>query len=162
TIADIHEAMQTGTLTAAKLVQMYLDRIDAYDKKGPYLNSIIMVNPKALEIARDLDQKFAKTGFVGPLHGIPVIVKDNMDTDDMPTTNGSVALKDSIPLKDAHVVRKLREAGAIILAKSNLAEFASSGAFTLSSILAGYTRNPYDTRRVTAGSSGGTAAAIAA
>lgn len=162
TIADIHQAMKAGRLTARQLVKAYLDRIEAYDKKGPYINSIIAVNPKAMDVAADLDARFARSGLVGPLHGIPIIVKDNFDTFDMPTTNGMIALKDSIPPDDAYMVRKLREAGAIILAKSNLAEFASSGAFTVSSILPGYTRNPYDTKRVTAGSSGGTAAAVAA
>ncbi len=96
------------------------------------------------------------------MHGIPVIVKDNYDTYDMPTTNGTLAMKNSIPPDDAFVVRKMREAGAIIIAKSNLAEFAQSGNFSVSSILPGYSRNPYDTRRTTAGSSGGTAAAVAA
>jgi len=162
TIADIHAAMKAGQLTAQQLVRMYLDRIEAYDKKGPYINSIITINPKAMQVAAELDAKFAQSGFVGPLHGIPIIVKDNFNTFDLPTTNGMLSLKDSVPPEDAYVVRKVREAGAIILAKSNLAEFASSGAYTLSSILPGYTRNPYDTNRVTAGSSGGTAAAVAA
>ena len=99
---------------------------------------------------------------MGPLHGIPVCVKDNYDTADLPTTNGTLAFKGAIPPDDAYQVRKLREAGAIVLAKTNLAEFASSGAFTVSSVLPGYSRNPYDPRRVTAGSSGGTAAAVAA
>jgi amidase len=161
TIADIHAAMEAGKLTAQELVQMYLHRIEAYDKQGPFINSIIMINPKAMEVAAELDKKYAKSDFVGSLHGIPVIVKDNYDTYDMPTTNGTLALKNSIPPDDSYQVRKLREAGAIILAKANLAEFASSGAYTVSSILPGYTRNPYDTRRTTAGSSGGTAAAIA-
>src|SRR5262245_30186644 len=154
--------MKAGQLTAQQLVRMYLDRIEAYDKKGPYINSIITINPKAMQVAAELDAKFAQSGFVGPLHGIPIIVKDNFNTFNMPTTNGMLSLKDSAAPEDAYVVRKLREAGAIILAKSNLAEFASSGAYTLSSILPGYTRNPYDTNRVTAGSSGGTAAAVAA
>jgi len=162
TIAQVHEAMKSGELTAQALVQMYLDRIEAYDKQGPFINSIILVNPKAMERAKELDEALATTGFVGSLHGIPIIIKDNYDTFDMPTSNGTLALKKSIPPDDAFQVRKLREAGAIILAKSNMAEFASSGAFTVSSVLPGYTRNPYDTTRTTAGSSGGTAAAIAA
>ena len=161
-IADIHAAMTAGEVTARDLVQMYLDRIEAYDKQGPAINAIITINPRAMDRAADLDAKFVEEGFVGALHGIPVIVKDNYDTHDMPTTNGTLALKDSIPPDDAYQVRKLREAGAIILAKANMAEFAMSGAFSVSSILAGYTRNPYDTNRATAGSSGGTAAAIAA
>ncbi len=162
TIAGIHAAMENGQLTAEALVEMYLDRIEAYDKRGPSINSLITVNDDALERARELDAIFDTSGFVGPLHGIPVIVKDNYDTHDLPTTNGTLALKGAIPPDDAFQVKRLREAGAIILAKANLAEFASSGAFTVSSVLPGYTRNPYDTRRVTAGSSGGTAAAVAA
>ncbi|GAB2561360.1 amidase family protein [Spirosoma aerophilum] len=163
TVTGLHEAMQAGKLTAVQLVQLYLDRIDAYDKQGPYLNAIIMVNPKAMTEARHLDSLYKATGkLVGPLHGIPVIVKDNYDTYDMPTTNGTLAMKKSIPPDDAFVVRKIREAGAIIIAKSNLAEFAFSGQFSVSSILPGYSRNPYDTKRTTAGSSGGTAAAVAA
>src|SRR5688572_1825089 len=102
--------MKAGQLTAQQLVKMYLDRIEAYDKKGPYLNSIVMINPKAMEVAADLDAKFAKSGFVGPLHGIPIIVKDNFDTYDMPTTNGMLSLKDSVPPDDAFMVRKIREA----------------------------------------------------
>lgn len=162
TIADIHQAMEEGRLTAEELVRSYLDRIEAYDRRGPYLNSIITVSRHALERARELDAAFAESGFTGPLHGIPVIVKDNYDTHDLPTTNGTLAFRGAIPPDDAYQVRKLREAGAIVLAKSNLAEFASSGAFTLSSVLPGYSRNPYDPTRVTAGSSGGTGAAVAA
>lgn len=162
TIADIHQAMEEGRVTAEQLVRRYLDRIEAYDRQGPYLNSIITVSEHALERARELDAAFAESGFTGPLHGIPVIVKDNYDTYDLPTTNGTLAFRGAIPPDDAYQVRKLREAGAIVLAKSNLAEFASSGAFTLSSVLPGFSRNPYDPTRVTAGSSGGTGAAVAA
>lgn len=162
TIADIHQAMEEGRVTAEELVRNYLDRIEAYDRQGPYLNSIITVSEHALERARELDAAFAESGFTGPLHGIPVIVKDNYDTYDLPTTNGTLAFRGAIPPDDAYQVRRLREAGAIILAKSNLAEFASSGAFTLSSVLPGFSRNPYDPTRVTAGSSGGTGAAVAA
>ena len=162
TIADIHQAMEGGRVTAEELVRSYLDRIEAYDQQGPYLNSIITVSEHALERARELDAAFAESGFTGPLHGIPVIVKDNYDTYDLPTTNGTLAFRGAIPPDDAYQVRKLREAGAIVLAKSNLAEFASSGAFTLSSVLPGFSRNPYDPTRVTAGSSGGTGAAVAA
>ena len=162
TIADIHTAMEDGRITAEALVQAYLDRIEAYDKNGPSINALITVNDQALARARELDSIYASSGFVGPLHGIPVIVKDNYDTYDLPTTNGILALKHSVPPDDAYQVRMIREAGAIILAKANLAEFATSGAYTVSSVLPGYSRNPYDTRRVTAGSSGGTAAAVAA
>lgn len=162
TIADIHAAMEDGSLTAVSLVQAYLDRIETYDKQGPSINAVITINEVAVDRARALDSIFAESGFTGPLHGIPVVVKDNYNTSDMPTTNGTLALKGAIPSEDAFHIRKLREAGAIILAKANMAEFATSGSFTVSSVLPGYSRNPYDTRRVTAGSSGGTAAAVAA
>ena len=162
TIAEVQQAMAEGRLTAVELVQAYLDRIAAYDKAGPYLNSLIHVNAAALDRARQLDSIYAVRGPVGPLHGVPFIVKDNYDTYDLPTTNGILALKHSVPPDDAFQVSKIREAGAIILAKSNLAEFATSGAYTVSSVLPGFSRNPYDTKRVTAGSSGGTAAAVAA
>ncbi|MFC2076850.1 amidase family protein, partial [candidate division KSB1 bacterium] len=162
TIRDIHAAMESGGLTCRELVQMYLNRIEKYDKQGPYLNSIITLNPEAPAIADSLDKQFIEAGFVGPLHGIPVIVKDNYDTADLPTTAGSRSLKGSRPPDDAYQVRKLREAGAIILAKSNMAEFAWSPYETVGSKLPGHTRNPYDPTRVPAGSSGGTAAAVAA
>ncbi|MFQ5744691.1 MAG: amidase, partial [Acidobacteriota bacterium] len=161
-IAQIHEAMESGQLTARQLVEAYLARIDAYDKKGPALNAIITINPNALARADELDAEFARPGFSGPLHGIPVIVKDNFDTHDLPTTAGSLSLVGSLPPDDAFQVRRLREAGAIVLAKSNMAEFAFSPYETVGSALPGYTRNPYATNRVTAGSSGGTAAAVAA
>jgi amidase len=162
-IAEIHAAMRHGELTARRLVERYLARIEAYDKQGPALNAIIVVNPAALARADSLDAHFRRTGeFAGPLHGIPVIVKDNYDTHDLPTTAGSLSLEGSMPPDDAYQVRKIREAGAIVLAKSNLAEFAFTPYETVSSILPGYTRNPYDVYRVTAGSSGGTAAAVAA
>ena len=162
TVSDIRAALQARELTCRQLVQMYLDRIAAYDKKGPALNAIIMVNPNALATADALDAKFAQSGFAGPLHCVPLIVKDNFNTADMPTTAGSLSLKGSVPPSDAFQVRKLREAGALVLAKSNMAEFAWSPFETVSSILPGYTRNPYALDRVPAGSSGGTAAAIAA
>jgi len=160
TIAEIHKAMLTGRLTCAELAAAYLRRIEAYDQPTG-LNSIVAVNPRALETAEELDREFRKTGKLRPLHGIPVIVKDNYDTKDLPTTAGSLALKGSIPPDDAFQVRKLREAGAVILAKSNMAEWAFSPYVTESS-LAGVTRNPYDLDRVPAGSSGGTAASVAA
>lgn len=162
TIAEIHAAMEDGTLTAEELVQHYVDRIFAYDRNGASINSLITLNVGARERARELDSAFAESGLTGPLHGIPVIVKDNYDTYDLQTTNGILALKGSVPPDDAFHVARLREAGAIILAKANLAEFATSGAYSVSSVLPGFSRNPYDTRRVTAGSSGGTAAAVAA
>src|SRR5215468_8868721 len=162
TIADILAAFKAKDLTCRQLVEMYLDRIEAYDRKGPALNAIVMVNPNALATADALDAKFAQSGLAGPLHCVPVIVKDNYDTVDMPTSAGSLSLKESIPLRDAFQVRKLREAGALILAKSNMAEFAWSPFETVGSLLPGYTRNPYALDRVPAGSSGGTAAAVAA
>ena len=161
TIADIHAALKARQITCRQLVQMYLDRIEAYDKKGPALNAIVMVNPNALVTADTLDTRQAQSGFVGPLHCIPIIVKDNYDTVDMPTSAGSLSLKGSIPTKDAYQVKKLREAGAIMLAKSNMAEYAWSPFETVGSLVPGYTRNPYALDRVPAGSSGGTAAAVA-
>jgi amidase len=162
TIAEIHEAMEAGELTARQLVQLYLDRIEAYDKKGPAINAIITINPSALARAEELDSVFAVSGMVGPLHGIPVIVKDNYDTHDLQTTAGSLSLLGSIPPDDAYQVRRMREAGAIVIAKSNMAEFAFSPYETVGSALPGHTRNPYALNRVPAGSSGGTAAAVAA
>jgi Asp-tRNA(Asn)/Glu-tRNA(Gln) amidotransferase A subunit family amidase len=141
---------------------MYLDRIEAYDKRGPALNAIVVVNPNALATADALDAKFKQSGLSGSLHCIPIIVKDNYDTVDMPTTAGSLSLQGSIAPDDAFQVRKLREAGAIMLVKSNMAEFAWSPFETVNSILPGYTKNPYSLNRVPAGSSGGTAAAVAA
>ena len=162
TIVDIRAAIASKDLTCRQLVQMYLDRIEAYDKKGPSLNAIIVVNPDALANADALDTRFANSGFVGPLHCIPMIIKDNYNVLGFATTAGSLSLKDSMPLRDAFQVRKLRETGAIVLAKSNMAEFAVSPYETVGSLLPGYTRNPYALNRVPAGSSGGTAAAVAA
>ncbi len=161
TIARIHRAFQTGDLTCPELVAAYLARIDAYDKQGPSINSIVRINPAARAKARELQARFEQQGLTGPLHCVPMIVKDNYDTADMPTSAGSLSLADSIPPDDAYQVRKIREAGAIVLAKSNMAEFAFSAYQTVGSLLPGHTRNPYDTRRVPAGSSGGTAAAVA-
>lgn len=163
TIAQIHQAMRDGRLTARQLVQLYLDRIAAYDRSGPSINALTALHPRALEVADSLDRLFRETGrFVGPLHGIPVIVKENYDTYDMPTTNGARALRNSIPPDDAFMVRRIREAGAIILAKSNMAEWAFSPLETIGSAHPGYTFNPYALNRVPAGSSGGTAAAVSA
>ena len=162
TVADIRAALAAHEITCRRLVQMYLDRIEAYDKKGPSLNAIVMVNPNALATADALDASFARSGFSGPLHCVPLIVKDNFNTVDMPTSAGSLSLKGSIPPSDAFQIRKLREAGALVLAKSNMAEFAWSPFETVGSLLPGYTRNPYALDRVPAGSSGGTAAAVTA
>ena len=112
TIADIHQRMEEGRLTARQLVEQYLDRIEAYDKQGPAVNAILVVNPNALARADELDRIFAESGFVGPLHGIPVIVKDNYDTYDLPTTAGSLSLEGSNPPDDAFQVRQIRAAGA--------------------------------------------------
>lgn len=163
TIAEAHAAMLARTLTARELVEAYLARIEAYDRNGPTINAIILVNPRARAVADSLDTELRRTGaLTGPLHGIPFIVKDNYDTHDMPTTGGSAALAGSRPADDAYQVRKIREAGAIVLAKSNLAEFAFTALETVGSMLPGWTFNPYALNRVTAGSSGGTAAAVAA
>jgi Asp-tRNA(Asn)/Glu-tRNA(Gln) amidotransferase A subunit family amidase len=162
TIAQIHAAMRARTLTCRQLVGAYLQRIDAHDKRGSAINAIIVVHPGAMAIADSLDRRFASGGPAGPLHCIPVIVKDNFETRDLPTTAGSLSLRDWQPSRDAWLVRKVREAGAVVLAKSNMAEFAFTPFETVSSILPGYTRNPYALDRVTAGSSGGTAAAVAA
>jgi amidase len=162
TIAQVHAAFNAHRLTCRQLVQRYLDRIGTYDKRGPAINALITINPGALTIADSLDKRFATEGLTGPLHCIPMIVKDNFETKELQTTAGSLALKGWIPKQDAFMVRRIREAGAIVLAKSNLAEWAFSPLETVSSILPGYTKNPYALDRVTAGSSGGTAAAVAA
>jgi Asp-tRNA(Asn)/Glu-tRNA(Gln) amidotransferase A subunit family amidase len=162
TIADIHAAFRNGSLTCRSLVDQYLKRIEADDKQGAALNAIVMVNPRALEVADDLDRRFLQSGLVGPMHCVPVIVKDNFETVEMPTTAGSLSLKGMMTGKDAFVVKRLRDAGAVMIAKSNMAEFAFSPVETVNSILPGYSRNPYDRSRVTAGSSGGSAAAAAA
>ncbi len=159
TIADINAAFDAGTLTAERLVELCLARIEAYDDHGPQINAVITRNPRAAERARELDAERARSGPRSPLHGIPVLLKDNFDTADLPTTAGSFLLEDWTPPDDAFVVRKLREAGAIVLAKLNMSEFASGGAM---SSLGGITRNPHDPERTPSGSSGGTGAAIAA
>ncbi len=159
-IEDIHTAYLSGDLTCQELVKTYLDRIEKYDK-AKKLNSIVVVNSNALKRAAELDEELQKTKKLRPLHGIPVIVKDNYETYDLQTTAGSEALKGFIPPDDAYQVKALRRAGAVILAKSNMAEWAFSPYETVSSI-SGITRNPYDLNRTPAGSSGGTAAAVAA
>ena len=159
-ISELAAAMESGELTSRTLVEMYLARIDAYDQRGPALRAMITVNDKALAEADRLDAERATGGSRGPLHGVPVIVKDNFDTVDMPTTAGVMALATSVPPDDAFQVRKLREAGAIILGKANMHELAR-GITTISSF-GGQTRNPYDPERNPGGSSGGTGAAVAA
>jgi Asp-tRNA(Asn)/Glu-tRNA(Gln) amidotransferase A subunit family amidase len=161
TISGIQAALAAGSVTCVQVVQAHLRRIEAYDDRGPALNALITVNRRALDTAAELDRvRTANRSSVPRLHCIPVILKDNYDTSDMPTTGGSITLAESVPLRDAFVVRKLREAGAIILAKANLTELARGG--TTVSSLGGQTRNPYDVTRTPGGSSGGTGAAIAA
>ena len=160
TISSIHAAIEAGGLTCRTLVEMYLKRIAAFDKQGPSLNAVILINPKVREQADELDQFYKQHGFKGPLHGIPVLLKDNIDTVGMPTTGGSLSLKGVVPKDDAFITKKLLAAGAIILAKTNLHEFAVWGE-TVSSLL-GQTLNPYDLTRTPGGSSGGSGAGIAA
>jgi amidase len=159
TVEQLNAAFNAGALTSEKLVELCLARIQAYDHQGPSLNAVLALNPKAIEIARALDVERKKKGPRSPLHGIPVVLKDNFNTFDMPTTGGSVLLEGSIPPADAFIVKKLRNAGAIILAKVNMSEFASAGAY---SSLGGQSKNPHDLARSPAGSSGGTGVAIAA
>ena len=178
TIADVQAAFGSGKLTAEALTQVYLARVAAYDKQGPGINAVITLNPKALAEAKALDAE-RKAGKVrGPLHGIPVVLKDNYNTFDLPTTAGSQLLKGSIPPADAFMVKKLREAGVVVIAKVNLSEFAGSGGsvsgatdpevLKLGAVPNGFssmglqTHNPHDLARGPAGSSGGTGAAIAA
>ena len=161
TISKVHQAYLDGSLTAVELMKFYLQRIEAYDKKGPAINSIICVNPNILEEAAAADAYLKEHhALKGPLHGIPVMLKDNFNTSDMPTTAGSIALNGWVPTENAFVTEKLKQAGACILAKTNLHEFAIWGE-TISSIL-GQTVNPYDLTRTPGGSSGGTGASIAA
>jgi Asp-tRNA(Asn)/Glu-tRNA(Gln) amidotransferase A subunit family amidase len=163
TISEIHAAFRDGTITCRSLVEGYLQRIAAYDRQGPALHAIVVVNPAALAVADSLDRRFAREGLTGPMHCIPTIVKDNMETQELPTTAGSRSLEGWISGRDAFIVARMRAAGAIVLAKSNMAEFAFSPLETVNSILDGQpTRNPYAPDRVPAGSSGGTGAGIAA
>lgn len=176
-ISDVQAAYGAG-LTSEALTQAYLDRIAAYDKQGPAINAVIMVNPNALTEAKARDAERAAGKVRGPLHGIPILVKDNYDTHDMPTTAGSQLLKGSIPKADAFVVKQLRDAGAVIIAKVNMNEFAGSGGMVNGardpevvragrapagfSSLGGQTRNPHNLARVPSSSSGGTGASVAA
>ncbi len=159
TIAEIHAAFQDGSLTARQLVQLYLDRIEAYDQQGPAINALISINPGALDEADRLDAAFAKSGPVGPLHGIPLVMKDQGDVAEMPTTLGSVLFKDHMPGRDAFVVAKMKAAGAIFIAKATLGEL---GAGDTHGSLFGSTRNVYDLERTAGGSSGGSGAGVSA
>ena len=143
-IDAIQAAYKSGRLTAHQLTQLYLDRIAAYDKKGPMINAVISINPNALADADKLDAAYKASGPVGPLHGIPVLVKDEIDTAGMATTLGTVIFKDYRPTRDAFVVDKLRKAGAIILGKTTLSEFARGDTY---GSMFGVTRNPYDPER---------------
>jgi Asp-tRNA(Asn)/Glu-tRNA(Gln) amidotransferase A subunit family amidase len=160
TIPELQTAIQAGQLTSRELVSVYLARIDAYDRRGPQLNAVVALNPNALRDAEALDRERAARGPRGPLHGIPILVKDNYETVDMPTAAGSIALAGYQSKTDAFQVRKLRDAGAVIIGKTNMHELAY-GITNISSV-GGQTRNPYDLSRAPGGSSGGTGAAIAA
>jgi Asp-tRNA(Asn)/Glu-tRNA(Gln) amidotransferase A subunit family amidase len=159
-VKSIHAAMAARQVTCAQVVRHYLDRIEAYDDRGPTVNAILAVNPRAMETAAQMDRLDAATRAGRPLHCIPVVLKDNFHTADMPTTGGSVTFAHMQTPDDGFVVKKLRDAGAIIIAKANLHELARAG--TTISSLGGQTRNPYDLTRTPGGSSGGTGAAIAA
>jgi len=157
TIEDVHAALGSGQITCQELVQQYLDRIGAYDQAGPALNAIQHVNSSALEVAAALDESFSASGLVGPLHCVPVLLKDQVETRDMPTTYGSALFEGFVSGRDATIVTRLQDAGALILAKTNMGEFANGyvgSAF-------GAIRNAYDPTRNPSGSSGGTAAGVA-
>jgi amidase len=178
TIADVEAAMGKGIITSEKLTELYLKRIETYDKQGPAVNALITLNPHALDVARERDAERKAGKIRGPLHGIPIVLKDNFNTFDLPTTAGSQLLAGSIPPTDAFIVKKLRDAGAIIIGKANMSEFAGSGGNVAgtndavvkkagripsgSSSMGGQTRNPYDLLRCPDGSSGGPAVAVAA
>lgn len=160
TIDDMNAVFDAEALTSEQLTQLYLNRINTYDDSGPKINSILTINPNVLETAAKLDIERRTTGPRSPLHGVPVILKDNYDTFDLPTTGGSDALAGSLPPDNAFVVKQFRDAGAVILGKAEMDEFAISGSGYSS--LGGSTLNPYQLNRQSGGSSGGTGAAIAA
>jgi len=165
-IADLHDQLQRGDISSEELVDWYIDRIAAVDQSGPSLNAIIEINPDARDIAAALDREWQLSGPRGPLHGIPVVLKANIDTaDQMYTSAGSLALADHVPPEDAFIVKRLRNAGAVILGKANLSEWAnyrSSRSSSGWSSVGGQTRNPYDTARSPCGSSSGSGVAVAA
>ena len=158
-IDEIHAAYKANLLTAHQLVQMYLDRIKAYDQQGPMLNCIITVNPEALDQADKLDAAYKRSGIIGPLHGIPVLVKDEIDTAGMPTTLGTLVFKDYRPARDAFAIERIKKAGAIILGKTTLSEYAAGDTY---GSMFGVSHNPYDLERTVGGSSGGSGCATAA
>lgn len=166
TITDLQQGYKDGKYTITDVVKVYLDRINEIDKNGPKLNSVIQLNPDAIQIAIELDKELAEGKSRGPLHGVPVILKDNIDTHDrMPNTAGATALRNSYPRNDSYVAKKLREAGAVIIAKSNLSEWANFRAMTSSSGwsgVGGQTKNPYVLDRNPCGSSSGSGAAVSA
>src|SRR5580658_4601515 len=166
TIPELQRAMADRTLTAESLVRFDIDRINELNHQGPALNAVIAINPDAIAQARTLDQERREKGIRGPLHGIPVLIKDNIETmDQMPTTAGSLALTENLAGRDAPIVTALRAAGAIILGKTNLSEWAnirSSHSISGWSAVGGLTRNPYVLDRTACGSSSGTGSAVAA
>lgn len=166
TIAELHTKYKNGTYTSKDVVEAYLERIDALDKNGPKINSIITLNPDAIAIAEELDKALAEGNIKGPLHGIPVILKDNIDTKDkMPNTAGAAVMEGSMPLQDSYIAMKLRESGAIILGKANLSEWAnfhSNNSSSGWSALGGQTKNPFDITRNPCGSSAGSGASVSA
>src|SRR5580700_7422524 len=158
TIAEIQEAVIAGALSSEKLAELYLARIAAFDRAGPRLNSIMYVNPNAKAEAAALDKERADKGPRGPLHGIPILLKDNIDVANMATTNGSAVMKDAVPPEDGSITKALRAAGAVIVGKAAMGEFAG-GSYNS---VRGQTLNPYNVKRQTGGSSSGSAAAISA
>ncbi|GMK43462.1 hypothetical protein PghCCS26_05890 [Paenibacillus glycanilyticus] len=160
TVTSFHDALKANTVTGSQLVEWYLDRIEAYNKQGPSIQAIVTVNPRAVEEAKQLDTYFAETGKLkGPLHGVPVLVKDQAETAGIVTTFGSKAFEAYVPEQDATIIKQLREAGAVILAKTSMCDFAA-GWFSFSSVT-DHTKNPYDFDRESGGSSAGTSAGIA-
>src|SRR5262249_52385300 len=157
-IDDVRGALISKRVTCHALVDLYLKRIDAYNKSGPALNAVQTVNPRALQEADGLDAALATSGPVGPLHCVPTLVKDQVETRDMPTTYGSAVFKDFTPDRDATIVTKLRKAGAIVVAKTTMGEYAAG--FLGSAF--GVVRNAYDPSRSASGSSGGTGSAVTA
>ena len=166
TIADLHKYYQSGRLTPSEVVQYYLDRIDSLDDNGPKLNAVLTINSQAMTIAAELDQRLASGDMSGALFGVPILLKDNIDTGDgMPCTAGAICMKDNKPVKDCPIVQQLRAAGAIILGKANLSEWANFHSYQSSSgwsALNGQTSNPYDLSRNPCGSSSGSAASVSA
>ena len=162
TIGRIRQALADGALSCVDVVDWHLARIRAHDQRGLTLNAIIALDPTAQAAAAALDRRLQAGGPIGPLHGIPVVVKDNIDVDGLPTTGGCAALRGLVPAGNATVVDRLRGAGAVILGKSNMSEFAWGVIDTLGSALPGFTRNPYDTAYASGGSSGGTGVAVSA